>query len=554
MRTFLLLLFIPVSLFAQSSNIYWGNAIPENWNGDWPNDLRTACEKSGFTHTATHNDIMDYLSELPRKSELVSTSTLFVSDRGLASQLLIMANPRISSAQEAKASGKPVIYLQGGIHPGEPEGKEALLMVIRDILFGEKKHLLDNLIILVNPNFNVDGNETRVITNGDLKLMGTRRNAAGYDVNRDALKLQTKNMQGAVSKLFAQWDPILIYDTHRMEETQHGYAIAHGGSNVPTAHAAPRDYVTYNIFPALVDIARKDYQIEVGMHCGLDDTWPPKVFSHDNSIWSTEGKFMVSGYGLRNRMAIITETPERASFEKAVYAQYAYTQALLTYCHTHGQEMKALCEKTDAEVVAQIKNHASSGQLTNFTSGKYVSDGALKIPAYRDTKKKFVPGSSVQVYDRPDTPEWVTVDLVTKPIGTHSAKVPNAYLLPESLKPIVDKLKMHGVQVSQLEKAVKVNGERYRVDRMEKRPMGFAKYPMTTLLGDFEQAKQQNYPAGTYLVSLEQPLANLIFYCLEPQVRDGLMGWQLMDDQLQALEQKGSPFYYPVFKVFGEVN
>ena len=98
-------------------------------------------------------------------------------------------------------------------------------------------------------------------------------------VNRDAIKLETKNMRGAYQTVSNTWDPVLIFDTHRMGNTRHGYAIAHGTSNVMTASQAPRDYVTYQMFPAIVEEARKSFKIEIGMHCALDEGWPPKVFT-----------------------------------------------------------------------------------------------------------------------------------------------------------------------------------------------------------------------------------------------------------------------------------
>ncbi len=195
-----LLLFISLSLSAREK-MWWGYNMPENWNGIWPEELQTAAEKSNFTRTACNNDILEYFAMLQWRSEYVHVFSMYTSDRGLTCPVLVMANPRISSSEEAKESGKPVIYLQGGIHPGEHEGKEAFLMLIRDILFGDKGYLLDNLIIMVVPNFNVDGNETRSVNRGLPWLSGTRQDARGYDINRDAVKLETTSMRAVYKYL-----------------------------------------------------------------------------------------------------------------------------------------------------------------------------------------------------------------------------------------------------------------------------------------------------------------------------------------------------------------
>jgi hypothetical protein len=545
---FLFVLLIAINVSAQDT--YWGNNVPPNWTGDWSDELRTASEKANFSHTANHQDVLEYFSMLKFKSENVHTFNMFVSDLGRTSPVLVMSNPRIDNPKDAKASGKTIVYLQGGIHPGECEGKEALFMVIRDILFGDKKYLLDKLIIMVNPNFNVDGNETRVVNDAYPLLNGTRRNAAGYDVNRDGIKLQTLNMQGAYRNVHNKWDPTLIFDTHRMGNTRHGYAIAQAGSNVVTAHQAPRDYVTYNMFPAIVEEAKKSYNIDVGMHCGLNEGWPPTEFTHDNSIWSTEAKFMVNAYGLRNRMAILVETPGGEDFEKAIYSQYAYTHSLLQVCYTNGKEMEAVCEQAESEVVKTIKEKAASGTLTNYVSGKYVSDGKISMPAYRDRKFKKVPGTSVSKLDRPNKPEMIhDVDLITKPVGTKEAKVPRAYYIPEDMEFVVEKLRRHGVEVKQLEEGIVAEGESFVFHKMYYKRMGFANYQMTTLDGEFV-ASTKSFPVGTYFVDMAQPLANVVFYALEPEVRDGFLGWNLLDDYLNNLGANKKQVTYPIFKAF----
>ena len=151
--------------------------------------------------------------------------------------MVVMANPRITSARQAKASGKTIIYLQGAIHPDESEGKDALLILMREILLGGKKYWLDKLIILCCPNFNVDGTESWAVQDRIPQLAGIRQNARGFDINRDAIKLETTNMQQAYRRVFNTWDPTIILDTHRMGRARHGYAIGYATSTVPAAPA-----------------------------------------------------------------------------------------------------------------------------------------------------------------------------------------------------------------------------------------------------------------------------------------------------------------------------
>ena len=549
----LLFTLLPVLSSAQE-DILWGHEVPEGWNGEWPEKFLTASEKSDFTHTSTNQDILDYFAMLKWNSEYVHVFNMYISDRGHTCPVLVMSNPRVSSAEEAKESGKPVIYLKGGIHPGESEGKEALLILIRDILFGNKNYLLDNLIIMVTPNFNVDGNETRSVTRGLPKLSGTRQDARGYDVNRDAIKLETTSMKGAYRRVFNTWDPVLIYDTHRMGRLTHAYPIAYAGSNVPAAHAGPRDYVTYEIFPAITEGARENGQIEIFFHAGFereDDEWPPQAFTHERGAWTTEGKFMVSGYGLRNRMAILVETIWYVSYEKQIYSQYVCAYEVLKFAHENGQEMLEVCRGADEEVVNTILEEAGTGNLMNYVEGEYVSEGKTDVLGYREIEYEDVPGTSVRKVN-PDMigePEVIeNIDLVTKPVGTKKAAVPRGYFIPEDLDFIAEKLEILGLEVTTLEEPVKARGEEFVISsHTHERIRG---YNMTVLDGSFTQVPEKKIPAGTYKLDMAQPLANVAFYALEPEVGDGFAGWNLLDDYLESLGVNQRSIVYPVFKYF----
>ncbi len=553
-NVFFIIIMLPAISLAQD-DILWGNTVPEGWNGEWPEEYLTASEKADFNHTATNQDILEYFAMLKQNSEHVHVFSMFTSDRGLTCPVLVMSNPRVTSAEEARESGKPVIYLNGGIHPDESEGKEGLLILIREILFGDKNYLLDELVIMVAPNFNVDGNETRSVTDR-LKLpelLGTRVNAEGYDVNRDAIKLETTNMRAAYRTIFNEWDPVLVYDTHRMTRVRHAYPIAYAGSNVPAAHPGPRDYVNYEIFPAITEGARENGQIEIFFHAGFsDDEWPPSEFTHENAYWTTEGKFLATGYGLRNRMAILVETSWYLSFEKKIYAQYICASEVLKYCYENAEEIIEVCRSADKEVVKAIQEKAETGTLKNYVNGEYVSEGKFDILGYEKIEYENIPGTSL----RRVKPEMINkepellpnVDLITKPEGIEEATVPRGYLIPEELEFIVEKLRIHGLEVKKLEEPVKARGEEFVISNYShERIRG---YEMTILDGSFVDVSSKKIPSGTYMLDMAQPLANAAFYALEPEVLDNFAGWNLLDDYFESLNVEEKSIVYPVFKYF----
>jgi hypothetical protein len=185
--------------------------------------------------------------------------------------------------------------------------------------------------------------------------------------------------------------------------------------------------------------------------------------------------------------------------------------------------------------VAAVLNGAEAGTLTNFLDGEYRSRGKIDLLAYptRDTS---------------GPPETVpNVDDLTNPVGTRTATVPRAYVFPANLKPIAEKLRAHNVQVKTLESPLRVEGEEFSIERMH--TVRRSGYGMTTLDGKFSEPVTREFPAGSFYVDMAQPLANATFYYLEPQSRDGFVGWRLFDETLNELGAAERPTVYPIFKV-----
>jgi hypothetical protein len=280
-----------------------------------------------------------------------------------------------------------------------PRRPRLCCLVARELLLGKHKALLDNQIVIIAPIFNVDGTDTFVNQDGSLgsvtpHILGVRENSQGLDLNRDGVKLTTVEANG-LYRILNQWDPVLFLDGHLMDRVSHGYANTYGTTTVPAAHPGPRDYVHDKLFPAVRDQVRKEFGLEVFTHALLDPAWPPKDWSHDRAAWTVEAKFVINDFGLRNRMAIITETPGQPTFERRIYAQYAYIMALLEYTSAHAAEIRAVVKQADDETVARVKEKAESGELKNFLDGEYHSRGKIDVLVYRQNVAEYLPGTSV---------------------------------------------------------------------------------------------------------------------------------------------------------------
>lgn len=162
--------------------------------------LLTVAEKSDYKATSRHADVLDYCQRLRKLSPLVRLGELGKSGEGRQLPLVMLADPPISTPEEAAQSGKLVVFAMGNIHAGEVDGKEALLMLARELAAAKEKPLLKDLVIVFAPILNADGNEKISKENrheqaGPVEGVGVRENAAGLDLNRDYIKLDSPEVR-----------------------------------------------------------------------------------------------------------------------------------------------------------------------------------------------------------------------------------------------------------------------------------------------------------------------------------------------------------------------
>jgi hypothetical protein len=537
--------------------IYWDKQVPQGWNGDYTRDYWTVPEKTDYKRTASHLQMLEFISNLLWHSEYMHIERLFISELRRVAPLVIVSNPRVKTPEEAHATGKTVVYIQGNIHPSEAEGKEAVLMLLRDIALGKKSHLLDKLIIILAPDFNPDGNEAWEVKNtstfsGTPHIQSIRHNADDTDINRDAIKMETKSMQGLYRNVLNTWDPMVFLDLHSMGRVQHGYSILYAPSYTPAAHPVPREYTQYQMLPDIRQRAMDEYGCMFYTHADYDwSNYPPKVWDPVAGGYSVEAKFIVNAVGLRNRLSILTETPGHVGFEKRIYASYAFCHCLLDYVYEHGEEITRLCRDSDIDLVEKIGKEAVNGKLSNWVDGEYTKqDTPCDLYVYPTRKEKYIPGTSiVSHWIGEGEPELIKgVRDLTKPIGTRSSIVARGYVFYEELSSVAEKLEAHGVEINQLDNDVSVSGYEFIVDQYEEIKKGWIRlYDMTILKGGWHKT-QKTYPAGSYHVDMAQRLANVAFYCLEPEVGDGLAGWNYFNKYLKSGGAPGNSVVYPVFK------
>ena len=252
------------------------------------------------------------------------------SGEGRTLPLVILADPPVSTPAEAAKSGKLVVFAIANIHAGEVDGKEALLMLARDLAMAKEKPLLKSLILVFAPIFNADGNEkitkdNRRSQNGPTGGVGVRVNAAGLDLNRDFVKLDSPEVRALV-RFFNKWDPAIFIDCHTTNGSYHRFTITYEGPVCPAGDQKLIALVRDEMFP---DVGRR-----LEKHSGFHSFFYGNFIGNDHTRWETVPavpRYGTHYFGLRNRIGILSESYSYASFRDRVIGSRDFVRSIIEY-------------------------------------------------------------------------------------------------------------------------------------------------------------------------------------------------------------------------------
>src|SRR5262245_6801597 len=286
---------------------------------------RTAAETSDYQKTTSYAEVITFCEELAKQSSRVRLSTLGTSNEGRKLPLLTIAEPPIASAADATKSKKLVVLAIANIHAGEVDGKEALLMLSRDLALTQDHSLLDKLILVVVPIFNTDGNErlgNHRPEQAGPPLVGTRENTAGLDLNRDFVKLETPEARSLV-RCFTDWNPEVVIDCHTTNGSHHRYTLTYEGGRCPAGDQRLIDFTREKLLP----LAGRKLEDRTGFKSFFYGN-----FAADHSRWETIlplPRYMTHYVGLRGCIGVLSESYSYAPFKTRIEATEEFVRAVL---------------------------------------------------------------------------------------------------------------------------------------------------------------------------------------------------------------------------------
>lgn len=509
----------------------------------------TPTEKSDFVTTPTYDETMSWLKKLADASSVLTMISIGKSPEGRDIFMIIGSKDKAVTASALSKSTKPLLLVQGGIHSGEIDGKDAGMMLLRDIAFGTKKQLLDKVNFIFIPILNVDGHERSSSFNRPNQRgpqnMGWRTNSQNLNLNRDYAKIDTKEIR-AVIKVMNEYEPLLYMDIHVTDGVDYQYDITFGGLDKQGNSKSISNWLATTYKRYADGELSSNGHIPGQLLFAVND----RDFSQGTMLTMGEPRFSDAYGDLRHMASILVENHSLKPFKQRVLGTYILLESTLKLLATEGKSLResTLADKNKRDIkiplkwkIPQLKTSVSFGgkssSIKKATSS--VTPDSLKLLGIESKLLKSTVTNS-------DYVEWtgkpVTTNIAnfrgTEPIDF--VKRPKGYFVPASAVEVIERLKLHGIQMETLKESKEVSVEMYRIQDAnfqndEGKPLPFEGRSQVQCTTSSETRKQL-YAKGSMYISTDQPLGDLALFLLEPKSPDSFLSWGFFHSIFQRTE------------------
>jgi hypothetical protein len=494
---------------------------------------RTRAERTSYTETSHYDDVVAFIDSLKRIGAPISVGTIGTTSERREIPYVIASRPLVATPEAARALGRPIVYVQGNIHAGEVEGKEALQALVRDLVFQTKRNVLDSIVLVAVPIYNADGNErfadqarNRSEQDGPA-LVGQRPNAQSLDLNRDYIKADAPETQASL-RMFTRWDPDFFVDLHTTDGSYHGYALTYAPSLNPAAAIAPGfiggAYVRDSLLPELRRRVRvrRGYEVFDYGNFTAQDSAERGWFTYDH-----RPRFGTNYYALRGRMSVLSEAYSHDPFARRVASTYAFVSELLSLVAERGTSIRALNARAQS-TVASWGNGESSTQIpirADLTTTPYMGEVIVENLERTGDTVRVQPGVR-RGMRRIGSYRRVRMPIYDRFVGTMSALTAWGFALPAADTSASRLLALHGIRLERTTRECSIRAESFTTDSVIVAPTPFQNRRNVRVEGRWQSAEAR-LDSGTYVVRLAQPLGVLATYMLDPRSDDGLVTWNV---------------------------
>lgn len=479
-------------------------------------DFRTTAESTGYRETGNYAEAVRLYQRLEKASKYARLEQIGMTSEGRPLYLMIASKDRAFTAAAARKTGKPVVFLQNGIHAGENGGKDAAIMLLRDILISRRyASLLDKVIILSIPVFNVDGHEhvspyNRINENGP-REMGFRVTAQRLNLNRDYIKADTPEMRAWLG-VYTAWLPDFLIDNHVTDGSDNQYDVTiatHTEQDIPAPVGKwVNDMYLRKMLPAM----EADGHV-VGWYGGGPGggtTMP---------VLTSSPRFSEGYAAAQNRAALLVETHSLKPFRTRVWAHYDIMRHTLEIAAWDANALRKASMDADRLMAATKPGDEIFLEGKPGSQGEPYTQRRLQQERYTGEASG---GPAVRYIGSPANNE-VTLIRTLEPRLT--VKAPLGYIVPRPWRAVLEVLGAHRIEMHEVAKPLTGEFESARFSDVRFASSPFEGRFLVTAFSTRTETQLRTIPAGSMFVPIAQRAARLVMHLLEPQAPDSLLRW-----------------------------
>jgi Zinc carboxypeptidase len=479
-------------------------------------------------HTVTYAEAIGcYEAMAAAHPDVFRLSAVGSTDSGHPLHVAVLSTGGIFEPEAIRKAGKRILFINNGIHPGEPEGIDATILLLRDYLTKpERRAALEHMVLVVIPVYNIDGclnrgNYSRVNQDGP-ENFGFRANARNYDLNRDFVKCDSRNAR-TFNEIFRHWNPDIFVDNHTSNGADYQYVMTLIATLHNKLEAPLGTFLNQTMLPRLyADMKQKGWEM-------IPYVDPPGETPDAGIVnFCDYGRFSTGYAAMWNTIGFMPETHMLKPFKDRLWSTYAFMEVVIQFVHDHhkaiGEARAAAFEhtRTKKDFVLDWKMDASRHDSLTFKgyAAKY--------------KPSEVSGLPRLWYDR-SAPYEKTIPYYNYFDPAITVTKPTAYIIPQAWEHVIARLALNGVQLKRLKTDTALEVESYFIGDFKNRDAWEGHY-FHSKVQVTKKTQRLTFHKGDYVVSVDQNANRYIVETLEPQAPDSWFAWNFFDPILAQKE------------------
>jgi Zinc carboxypeptidase len=493
------------------------------------NELKTPFEKGNQNQTTTWADCIAWYEELARNyPSVLRFGVTGTSDAGVPIHAGVVSADGVFGREQIKQAGRPVFFNNNGIHPGEPEGVDACMALVRDFCIQPGRlAALGETVFLFVPIYNVDGslnrNNTSRVNQDGPEQFGFRGNSRHLDLNRDFVKCDTLTAQ-VFNKFFTSWDPDVMVDTHTSNGADYSYTMTLIHTQADKLGGELGGFLKGTMLPYMFsEMERRG--------------WPtcpyvnPVKDSPDHGIaeFLETPRFSTGYAALHNTIGFMPETHMLKPFSDRYHSMRALVETALAFTVKHGAQIKALRR-------AAREAGRSRREWPIHWAMDEANPSTFRFKGYEAMYKPSVLGDYTRLcYDRSRAWERDIAYYDSFPADV-TVPVPRAYVVPQAWREVIERLQWNGVKMERIDSERVVAASYYHIVSVLSRPAAYEGHMFHDDVRLEKRSGQVTLRAGDYLVPLDQDNARYAVETLEPLGHDSFFRWGFFNSVLEKKE------------------